>query len=319
MRSLILALALGALSFSSLSFVSMATAWASIEPPIKSAAAADPEVAPPPAIPQGGEAKPEAATNEKAVKEEAPKNLGVMRVGIVPHRAIYDMSFVPTSHSSQVTGANGRMLFAWGDACTGWTVEQKMQMKFSYASGEVADITSTLATFEAKDGSSYRFNVRRQQNGVETEAFSGDAKRDGKKITAHFTQPEDRDEKLPDDTLFPSAHTLLILKKAAEGETIVNRTVFDGSDLEGTNEINAVTLPGNAALEASDTLPEKMIAGPHWSFRMAFFPLKDATESPDYEMTIDLNLNGVARHIMLDYGDFRISGTLRELEALPGC
>ncbi len=240
--------------------------------------------------------------------------------GILYHRALYDLSYVPGSNSTQVGGATGRMAFSWGDACAGWTVEQKMQIKFFYNSGEETALTSSLATFEAKDGSLFRFNVRRQQNGIQTEAYTGTATRlpDGSAV-ATYNLPADLSVKLDEGTLFPSAHTLEMLRTANAGGTLMNRSVFDGSDEEGQSEINVFITKAPEGDLAADSVKAEWVNSPHWLFRLAFFKLGKEAQEPDYEMNIDLHANGVARTLLIDYGDFKISGRLVELEELPGC
>ena len=50
---------------------------------------------------------------------------------------------------------------------------------------------------------------------------------------------------------------------------------------------------------------------------MAFFPSDKAVEEPEYEMTVELLANGVARSLALNYGDFTVEGKLVSIQALP--
>jgi hypothetical protein len=130
--------------------------------------------------------------------------------------------------------------------------------------------------------------------------------------------PEDRTETLPAGAVFPTEHTELLLERAAAGERLFTRTVFDGATEDGTMLVNAVFA---GPLEVS-TEPEQPLANaPGWRVRLAFFPLDKATASPEYEVGLELQKNGIARAVELDYGDFTIEGSLDRVERLPdpGC
>lgn len=246
---------------------------------------------------------------------------GVQPVTIIPHVAIYDMALASVKNGSDITDASGRMMFAWRDVCDGWAVEQHMKLHFSYSDDNDQDITSSELSWEAKNGKAYTFNVRRITNGAETERYRGKAVQnpDGS-VTVTYSLPKEKTEHLPAGTLFPSAHTMLILAKAAQGEKFFTRRVFDGSDAVGQSDISAFILPPQPVSAAG--LPEKMrknplLAAPAWPVHMAFFDPTQQTEEPDYEMDLDLVPNGVARHMKIDYGDFAVTGTLQALKPLP--
>ncbi len=237
---------------------------------------------------------------------------------VVPHRALYQMQLAGTRTGSAVTGVSGRMVFEWADACEGWTIEQRFQLTFQYAEGNRVEMVTNYATWETKDGRSYRFNVRRLMNGELDEEVRGDASVDAAgQGRVRYLRPEAREEALPPGTLFPTAHTLELLRAARVDERFVARVVFDGSDNEGPTDVSAaigaggkprVTLPGPGGA---------LLAGTMYPVRMAFFPVASGNPEPQYEMTLWLLENGVAEQMLIDYGDFRVQGILRELEALP--
>lgn len=240
---------------------------------------------------------------------------------IAPHRAAYKLSLHSARSSSQITDVRGGMTFEWGDACDGWTTEQRFQMKFVYAEGASDDMTTSYATWEAKDGSLYSFNVRKTVNGETDEEVRGDARIQGpaKEGEVSYVKPERRQEKLPSGALFPSAHTVALLQKAAAGERFYTQLVFDGADDDGATQVSAVIAkPSPLASKVASPL---LADGKAWPVRMAFFPTAGDAAQPDYEMTVRLLGNGVAESMQIDYGDFVINAALEKLEALikPGC
>jgi hypothetical protein len=261
-----------------------------------------------------------AADATPAPAEAAPS------IVIAPHRALYTMALGGVKNGSNISDVSGQMMFEWRDVCDGWAIQQHMQLHFAYADGDDQDVTSTELTWESKDGKAYNFNIRRVANGKETENYRGKATlNDDGSGTVTYTVPEGKITQLPVGTLFPSAHTELILQKAMQGEKLFTRRVFDGSDEDGSSDISAFILPQQAnALEAADAIKLKdnpLLTGPAWPVHMAFFKIGTETGEPDYEMDLNLMSNGVARHMKIDYGDFSVIGKLEEAEALPaqGC
>ncbi len=241
---------------------------------------------------------------------------------ITPHRAVYDMTLASAKNSSNINGVAGRMVFEWADGCDGWAVQQMLQLRFTYAEGDESDVNSTVVSWEAKDGSRYNFNVRRLLNGQENEVFRGRASIGEEGGTSRYVLPKEKaDITLRADTLFPSAHTKLILEKAAQKENFFTHSVFDGSDDDGLALVSAFIGEGNAKLKL-DALNEGVRSNPlldsmAWPIRLAFFKPESETGESDYEMDLVLQANGIARSMLIDYGDFAVSGTLSTIVALP--
>lgn len=248
------------------------------------------------------------------------------KASIAPHRAVYAMKLASAKNGSSISNVAGKMTFEWADACDGWATQQHLKLHFTYAEGNEADLDSRVTSWESKDGKQYRFNVRRISNDKETESYRGTATLTEKGGSGKYTIPKDKAEiKLPPESLFPSAHTQLILDKAATGEKLFTRRVFDGSDEEGAADVS-VFIGAKIDHPAETDLPagvnaNPLVTVPAWPARLAFYSPELETGEPDYEMNLILHTNGIARSMLIDYGDFAVSGTLDELQALsaPGC
>ena len=243
------------------------------------------------------------------------------KIAITPHRAIYDMTLTSVKNGSNITGVTGRMLFEWADVCDGWAVQQHLRLHFSYAEGDDSDVTSTEVTWEAKDRKHYNFNIRRTTDGKETERYVGKAVMDDAGGLATYSVPADKKIKLIAGTLFPSAHTILILEKAAAKEKLFSRRVFDGSDEEGQDDVSAfISQPVGRWQDTNSDSKVKdspLLSMSSWPVRLAFFKTDTETGESDYEMNLNLMANGVARTMQIDYGDFSVTGVLSDVEALP--
>ncbi len=241
---------------------------------------------------------------------------------ILSHRAYYKLTLDSARNNSEVKDADGLMMFEWQDACDGWIIQQKLDVQFAHEEGEGIHLVSNYTTWEAKDGLRYSFNYRSTVNDNPFENFRGSASfpKVGEAGTALFTLPEKSEVKLPAGTLFPSAHTLVLLDAAMQDKKMFSATVFDGTDAVGMSEINAVI---GAKQDVKVELAKEGLKGPAvvWPLRMAFFDFGEQAPEPKYEMDTNILPNGVSEFMLLDYGKFRLRGTLEKIELLPksGC
>src|SRR5277367_2203874 len=99
-----------------------------------------------------------------------------LAVEISPHRALYTMSRDTAKPGSGVVNATGAMVYEWGETCDGWTVQQRFRLRLMYEDSDPVELSSTLVSWESKDGLRYRFNERRLKNGEADEEVKGEAK-----------------------------------------------------------------------------------------------------------------------------------------------
>src|SRR5258708_24520790 len=111
---------------------------------------------------------------------------------IMPHRALYTMTLGRAGGDTGVIAAGGTMAYQWGEACDGWTVEQRYRLKMGYSESPDVSIASNFVTWEAKDGLSYRFSQKEARNGTEEDEIRGTAKLDGpdQSRAPDFEKPE---------------------------------------------------------------------------------------------------------------------------------
>jgi hypothetical protein len=246
-------------------------------------------------------------------------------VDISPHRALYNLTLDSAKSGSGVVGASGAMYYEWGETCDGWTVEQRFRLRLAYAEEGSVDVSSTLVTWEAKDGLRYRFNERRLRNGELDDEIHGEAQLDGpgKGGTAEFSKPEATTLQLAPGVLFPTAHTLLLIERAQAGDQFIARKVFDGASVDNAEQITAVispplTPPGTGAAKP---LNSPLLQHKSWRMRLAFFPADSKADTPDYELSMRLLDNGVSQDMSLDYSDYVLKAVLDDIEPLakPAC
>ena len=242
-------------------------------------------------------------------------------VVLVPHRATYDMKLSVARPNSGIVEVNGRMVLEMVDSCEAWEVKQRIKLKFLRNDGEEFDTDSSFTSYETKDGLGLRFSVRNIQDQEVEEELRGhaDLEATGGKGRASFSLPEARSFDLPAGTLFPTTHLALIIRHARAGDQSVSYSVFDGARLDGAFTVNAVIgKPPRGAGAPVVRGDVGLLRQQSWGVRLAFFAAGDqGTANPEYELALDLLANGIARSMLLDYGDFAVDARLVQIQALP--
>jgi hypothetical protein len=273
---------------------------------------------PPPAAPPVAQSAAPSSTPSVPPPPEPPIN----EVVLVPHRATYDMKLSVARPNSGIVEVKGNMVLETNDSCDGWEIKQRIKLTFLRNDGEEFETDSNFTSYESKDGLQLRFSVRNAQNDEVEEELRGQADLEGQggKGRASFSLPEARSFDLPAGTLFPTTHLARVIKHAREGDKSVSYKVFDGARLDGAFQVNAVIgkppriPPGTPPTRGDVAL---MRGQPAWSVRFAFFAAGDQGAQPEYELALDLLGNGIARSMLLDYGDFAVDARLIQLQALP--
>src|SRR5262249_39288178 len=154
------------------------------------------------------------------------------------------------------------------------------------------------------------FFIRNLENGEVKEEYRGEARLDGpgKGGVANYTVPKGRKIQLPAGTLFPTAHTIALLKHIQAGDTFLWATIFDGFDADGISDVRAVVHKNLATEAAPDGRSPLLSAGPSNRVHLAFFDHSGNSTEPDHEQQLRLHMNGVVESMVLDFGDFTVAG-----------
>ena len=242
---------------------------------------------------------------------------------LVANHATYVLSLAPDNKNSQITGADGVMVYDLKNVCDGWATDLKFKFAISLEGGDNRDIEMSQVTWEAKDGSSFRYLIKNGTSG-QLAQLRGEARVDtapGGKATATADLPTRSEAKLPADTLFPISHTRLVLKKAAEGESVVSAEYFDGT--ASTEAMQASALIGAGEKDWSG-LPKSFpeLAGKtSYPIGLAFYLGESVDSVPDSEQSLRLYDNGVMGTISFSLGTIKIRAVLDSLKLQPdsGC
>lgn len=241
-------------------------------------------------------------------------------VTFTPHRAVYELSLEKSRANGSISRAQGKLEFEWADICTGWTVRQKTLVQLVSEDGRVIDFGWTLNSLESKDGTYYRFFIRRLNAGTATEIQRGEARLDGpgQGGIATYSEPEAREVMLPKGTLFPTAHSLLLMSAAENDRFPLWRKIFDGSGDDGGLYGISAAFTGAIPAGAKAQLKSPLLQGKKsWRLQLAYYGADESVSLPEHEQLFRIYANGIVDEMLLDYGDFTLRADLTTLEALP--
>ena len=236
---------------------------------------------------------------------------------LIPHRAVYDLALESASDRSGITGIKGRMVYEFnGSACDGYTVTFRFVTRID--TSETSRLTDQqTTTYEQGDGDSFNFVTRSFIDSALDQELKGTAELQGDMTQVSLEKPEARELTL-DQTQFPTQHMIELIGKAEAGETFYETSVYDGSEdgdkvMTTTIVIGKEETPGtrDPELKAMEPLKEEMF----WPVDIAYFDLNDVAGEglPTYRISFKLHESGVTRDLVMDYGDFAMTGTLVDL------
>src|SRR5947199_2617036 len=241
------------------------------------------------------------------------------------HQALYELRLVKSRGSNAINSARGRILYNFsGSSCEGYTSEFRQVSELDSSEGKVtlSDLRST--SWEDGAGKSYRFKIDARTNDSDSSPVDGIAERTGDHITVKLTQPQAKTFTLDGATVFPTEQIQRIVAAAKQGKSLVELTVYDGSDngqkVYNTLSVIGQPIKGDKAVTSPDpsTSNEQMKSLTRWPVTVSYYDRDaktgDGEQAPVYAMQFELFENGVSRALVLDYNDFVISGALGKFD-----
>ena len=238
-------------------------------------------------------------------------------VALETHRALYSLSLARSETSSGIDSVEGLLSFELSGGCEGYISNEHHLMDWAYSEGGRARMDFRISTWESSDGATLRFERKSIVDGEVAEHFRGhaDLEAEGGSGRVVFADSDSEALSLVQGTIFPTAHTAVLVAKALAGERQVIREVYAGTGPdEPTHTVAFLGDPMPPA--AADAGP--LLAGVvSWRVRLSFYASRPDATLPEYEIAYRLYANGIATDFELDYGNFALSGTLERLEAVP--
>ena len=234
------------------------------------------------------------------------------------HRAVYDLSLEKASDRSGITGITGRMVYEFnGSPCEGYTVNFRFVTQVATAEAtRLSDQQTT--TYEDAKGKTFSFVTKSFTDQALDKEVKGTATRNEKGVEVDLDKPEKSVLELG-ATRFPTQHLVELIDRAEKGEHFYETDIFDGS--ENADKVMTTTVVVGKKAQADKNDPElpalaKLATDKYWPVDIAYFDLSDkesGEEVPEYRISFKLHENGLTRDLVMDYGDFSMTGKLVNL------
>lgn len=254
----------------------------------------------------------------------APAASAASMSALVPHRAVYDLELKDASDRSGIKALNGRMVYEFnGSVCDGFTTTFRYVTKID--NGEAERLTDQqTTTFESGDGKDFEFLTKNFVDKAIDKETRGKATLGDAGLTVEVTKPLEAKHELA-KSFFPTTHLVDLLSRAEKGETFYETQIFDGT--EDADRTLTTTVILGAKNKAASEGPDKDIAAikgaDYYPVSISYFDAKAETgeETPVYQIGFKLYENGITRDLVMDYGDFVLTGKLVDLKLYdkPNC
>ncbi len=236
--------------------------------------------------------------------------------GLTGQDAVYDLTLSKV-RTHDVTGAVGQMTFDVVDGCTGWATTQHLTLLVRNVDGTLNKSVTDYITWEAKNGKNFTFSLRERDNDGKLQTddagsavHTGD---DGAGLVT-YSMPANTRVMLPPGTLFPMQHTEALLAAGSEGKKFIAPPLFDGTSADGAQSTFVAILghhgPTQSRFASLGGLPSSDVD-------IAFYPRKPGDQNPDFRTQMRYFEDGVATNLVLDFGDFVMTGKLVHLAIPP--
>jgi hypothetical protein len=265
------------------------------------------------------------AWEAKAGPAEMP---GGSHIELTPHHAVYQLLLERSNPGSNVADVKGDLTYDFkGSSCEGYTLSTRLVTTLYDRDGKttVQDIRSE--SYEKADGSVYRFNTSQYLDDKLADATKGKAMRTSPlsgEVEVDLDKPKRSSKTLSGDIIFPTQHSIEVLKAAATGKSHFQADLYDGSE-KGIKVYETTTMIGSAMDPASNLeLPQvknsdQLNEVVSWPVLVSYY---DDTQNkdgvPTYEISFRMYANGVSRKLKLNYGVFALTGDLTSIEFFPG-
>jgi hypothetical protein len=237
-------------------------------------------------------------------------------VVMVAHRAVYDLALLKSSNAGPES-ARGRIVIEFsGSACEGYVQTMRQVVELAAQEGEAARLDYRSSTFESGDGTRFRYSRDNKKSGEQPDKSDGNVEKRTNFITLMINKPKRKQVYLPDGTLFPTEHMKKLIQTARAGETRFAAPLFDGADEDNRVFDTVVTIGSRKEGGDGQALTAPFNGLAYWPMSMSFFEREKGDGTPVQTMRFNVFDNGVISSIVIDFGDFALSGKLQGLELL---
>lgn len=240
---------------------------------------------------------------------------------MAPHRAVYDLAL--SSQEGGISGAEGRIAMSISSkVCGDWNLDYRFVARFQQEQ-EITLTDQQTTSAETGNGAAFTFTTKTFVDGSPEKEVRGAARNDAGATRVSMEAPERKEFQLP-LSRFPMQHTRELIQRALAGERIVETKLFDGDDdAEKLLTSTAVITPVDAAAAAASAgVGDKLKGMRSWRVSESYYNSdSDPDGMPVFQTSYELYENGVSDDLVLNFGTYSFSGSLKQLDLLdvPAC
>ncbi|MEP1092881.1 MAG: cell envelope integrity EipB family protein [Rhizobiaceae bacterium] len=244
--------------------------------------------------------------------------------GLLPHRAVYDLSLIKASDRSGITGMNGRIVYeVTGNKCDGFAVRFRFLTEVQTARKSFTNDQRT-SSFESGNGQSFSFvNQSYLNNQLEQDLRGKAARKDGK-VLVDISKPDPAEIELG-DAIFMTEHVGMLIEAAQDQQSFVTAKVFDGSD-KGDELVDTTAVIGKRRAQMVDVegepgeVSKQFSDRAAWPISVSYFSTTHSAEQgerlPIYQVSFIMHESGISRDLKMIYDDYSLKGDLTQIEFL---
>jgi hypothetical protein len=238
-------------------------------------------------------------------------------VDLAPHRAFYTGALEVRGASAGIVAVSGSMATSLVRACDGWITSAQSIVDVTLEGGQVTRQDQHFASWEALDGTAYRFTSRQRVGDVEL-GFKGAARAaspGGGEV--EYTLPAKKTIALPPATVFPTRYLASLIERAQAGARQDVGMVFGGAGGIGPQRVAAFIGTPQPAAAAAVTRLGPLAARPGWRMQISFYEPDGRSPSPHYEVEALQLDNGIITEMVMTMGPIWGRFSILKVEAVP--
>ncbi len=241
-------------------------------------------------------------------------------IALASHLAIYDLKLANSRGKRSLEAVQGRIVYDFSSACEGYGLQFRQVTSLDSGEGKSALSDLRATSWEDAEAKSFRFNSQNFLDDRLVENVDGNAERQSDGVAVKLAKPEQK-RFSAGAAVFPTEHMRDILAAAHAGKSLLQLNVYDGSD-NGQKVYQSLTVIGRK-IAPNERKPTDAAGSQsaladleRWPVTISYFEKTEQTgeQTPVYSISFELYDNGISRALVLDYGDFAVSGDMTSLE-----
>ena len=241
-------------------------------------------------------------------------------IALASHLAIYDLKLANSRGKRSLEAVQGRIVYDFSSACEGYGLQFRQVTSLDSGEGKSALSDLRATSWEDAEAKSFRFNSQNFLDDRLVENVDGNAERQSDGVAVKLAKPEQK-RFSAGAAVFPTEHMRDILAAAHAGKSLLQLNVYDGSD-NGQKVYQSLTVIGRK-IAPNERKPTDAAGSQsaladldRWPVTISYFEKTEQTgeQTPVYSISFELYDNGISRALVLDYGDFAVSGNMTSLE-----